>query len=294
MARHTALICLAAGTLGVAAVSCSTSDTAGSGGATTTTAAEWQTSEVAVAGTTVSVQCLGSGSPTVWLVSDIGTTGADGWGDTDVPSALADRARVCTYDRPGLGASGPASSPRTVEQQADELAAVIEASGEPTPAVVVGQGYGTFPVRLLSQRALPLVAGMVLVDPVLWTGDTRPPAGASEGVVAEYAGLEQVNADLGGYGGAALPPPPAPTVVLGASHLLPARPDAATTGSTLDAADLEPPEEERHARQQGLANKSPFGEFRLVAEAGSSIQHWDAAAVVAAIEAVLDSPDLKR
>lgn len=176
----------------------------------------------------MSVQCMGSGAPTVWLVSDLGLTGAEGWDGTGVAEGLADQVQVCTNDRPGLGASGPATSDRTVEQQADDLAAVIEASGASTPVVVVGQGAGTFIARMLAQRSLPLVAGMVLIDPVLWTSNAEPSADASAGVVAELAGLDLVDADLGGYGSAALPPPPVPTVVLGAPHTRPARPAPAT------------------------------------------------------------------
>ena len=90
-----------------------------------------------------------------------------------------------------------------------------------------------------------------------------------------------------------LPPPPVPTVVLGASHTRPARSSAGDTGTTLTAADLSPSDDERHTRQEALANKSPFGSFLLVEDAGSSIQHWDPDAVIAAVESVLASPNLK-
>lgn len=295
MRRRLLAACSAVVALGASAAACSSTTDASSSGddAPTTSGASWTTTTVDAGGTSVSVQCMGSGAPTVWLVSDLGLTGAEGWDGTGVAEGLADQVQVCTNDRPGLGASGPATSDRTVEQQADDLAAVIEASGASTPVVVVGQGAGTFIARMLAQRSLPLVAGMVLIDPVLWTSNAEPSADASAGVVAELAGLDLVDADLGGYGSAALPPPPVPTVVLGASHTRPARSSAGDTGTTLTAADLSPSDDERHTRQEALANKSPFGSFVLVEDAGSSIQHWDPDAVIAAVESVLASPNLK-
>ena len=256
------------------------------------------TIQVSVQGRNIAVECLGAGTPTVWFVSDLATTGNEDWGSTEVPQQVSERTRVCTYDRPGLGASESASQERTVENQADELAELIEVSGEGTPVVVVADGYGSFIARLLAQRSLPLVSGLVLVDPTLWYMDDTVPEGASAGVVAEYAAVSKVNEDLGGYGGAALPPPPAPTVILGASHDLPKVPGgeaADTAGTTPGSAPgtTGPSAAEREERQRGLANKSPFGQFLLVDQAGSWIQHWEPEAVVAAIVSVLDSPDLK-
>ncbi len=274
-----------------------TSDPHGTGSGTTVGAAAWQRSRVEAAGTTVSVACRGQGGPTVWFVTSLGEDGTQGWLESGVPDLVAERTRACVYDRPGLGESGPATGERTVERHTVELDELLTAMGETAPVVAVGQGYGTFVARLFAKEHLDRLAGLVLVDPTLWTLPTEAPDGSSEGVRAEYAQVSQINKDLGGYGGAALPPPPAPTFIIGVAADLPARPvgaaDPAGTG-TQRTAEPDPPQAKRHEMQQGLANKSPFGKFIVLADAGSAAQHWDPSAVAKVIFDVLAHPNLRR
>jgi pimeloyl-ACP methyl ester carboxylesterase len=71
---------------------------------------------------------------------------------------------VVSYDRAGFGWSDPAPLPRTMEQRADELYALLRASQIPPPYVLVGLSYGGPLVRLFAARHAELVAGLVFVD----------------------------------------------------------------------------------------------------------------------------------
>lgn len=77
---------------------------------------------------------------------------------------LAHRATVVTYDRAGLGWSPTAPLPRTIEQRADELRAMLRAAAVPAPYVLVGLSYGGPLIRVFAARHRELVAGMVFVD----------------------------------------------------------------------------------------------------------------------------------
>lgn len=125
--------------------------------------------------------CHGSGSPTIVLVSGLGER-ADNWAMTSDPDK-ADNAvyqqagrisRVCAYDRPGTGsvtASGreasrstPVPQPTTGTEAASDLHALLSASGEPGPYVLVGHSYGGDIIRLYAAAHPDSVAGLVLVD----------------------------------------------------------------------------------------------------------------------------------
>ncbi|MBI2704927.1 MAG: alpha/beta hydrolase [Actinobacteria bacterium] len=242
---------------------------------------------VDVEGRKVSISCQGDAPKTVLFVSDIGQDGAAGWGKSKVPDGLLDQASVCVYDRPGLGASEPATSERSITNQSQELSAVIKAANLPAPVYLVAQGYGTIIARKFASDPRA-VAGLVLVDPPLWGLDLQLPGSASDGVKAEYDYLPQLNKDLGLYGAGALPPPPAPTLVLGVDGTKPALPDSADPpfAPTTTTFPLPDPEKRRDDQKQ-LAQKSPFGRFEYLESAGSYAQYWDPEGTVAAIKKVL-------
>ncbi|MCX7620695.1 MAG: alpha/beta hydrolase [Acidimicrobiales bacterium] len=307
--------------------------------ATTTAAQQWRRASLEVAGTTVSIACNGTGEPSVWFVSSLGEDGTEGWLGSGVPDKVAQRTRTCVYDRPGLGESGPPATDRTIENHTAELDQILSAAGETKPVVVVSQGSGTFVARLFAKQHLDRLAGLVLIDPVLWALPTNAPEGSDDGVRAEYAKVAALNEELGAYGAAALPTPPVPTIVVGVSARLPAKPPAnddaeetsgdvtstddidgnsgtATSdtitdssgrsgdgtgtglsgGGSGDAGPAEPdlPQKARHEMQQVLANKSPFGKFVVLDEAGSAAQYWDPEAMAKVILEVLDHPNLRK
>jgi pimeloyl-ACP methyl ester carboxylesterase len=110
--------------------------------------------------------CRGQGRPTVVLESGLGDSGMV-W--ADVQAKLAGSTRACSYDRAGLGWSEPAAGPRTAEQMAVELEALLRKAGEHAPYVLVGHSSGCHTVRLFAHRFPEQVAGLVLIDPPVFT-----------------------------------------------------------------------------------------------------------------------------
>ncbi|SFS03566.1 Pimeloyl-ACP methyl ester carboxylesterase [Microbacterium sp. cf046] len=130
-------------------------------------------------GRSLYMECRGTGSPTVLLIS--GTRGAaDEW-DTLLPDAAADTVstfdavsdttRVCAYDRPGttLDSGEPTAStvvpqPTTALQGAEDLHALMEATGQPGPYVVVGLSWGGMIAQQFARTYADEVEGIVLLD----------------------------------------------------------------------------------------------------------------------------------
>jgi pimeloyl-ACP methyl ester carboxylesterase len=85
-----------------------------------------------------------------------------GW--LKVQPEVAKFAHVCSYDRAGYGWSEPGPEPRTSQQIAQELKALLDAAGEPGPYILVGHSFGGFNVRVFTALYPKELAGMVLVD----------------------------------------------------------------------------------------------------------------------------------
>src|SRR5690242_11595915 len=96
-------------------------------------------------GVALNLNCVGQGSPTVILDSGLGVPAA-GW-DLVMPD-VARFTRVCSYDRAGYGWSSAGPMPRTSEQIVKELHALLAASGEKGPYVLVGHSFGGYNVRV--------------------------------------------------------------------------------------------------------------------------------------------------
>jgi pimeloyl-ACP methyl ester carboxylesterase len=107
------------------------------------------------------IHCTGSGSPVV-LEAGIAATSVS-W--RPVQNALSSFARVCSYDRPGLGWSPCAAQPRSPEQFVHDLRTVVRHAG--TPVVLVGHSFGGLLVRLYAAAHPEDVRALVLVDPAL-------------------------------------------------------------------------------------------------------------------------------
>lgn len=113
-------------------------------------------------GRSLNLYCMGAGSPTVILESGIGGSAYD-W--RSVQARIAERTRVCAYDRAGLGRSPPGPFPRDTRAEVGDLEALLRASGIRPPYVLVGHSMGGYNVRLFASRHRRDVAGMLLVDP---------------------------------------------------------------------------------------------------------------------------------
>ena len=84
-----------------------------------------------------------------------------------VQPAIGEFARVVSYDRAGLGESDDATLPATAPNAVQDLHLLLERAGIPGPYILVGHSFGGLIVRLFQQLHPDLVAGLVLVDPVV-------------------------------------------------------------------------------------------------------------------------------
>ena len=112
-------------------------------------------------GVSLSMNCTGQGSPTVIMDTGLGVP-AVGW--DFVQPEVAKFARVCSYDRAGYGWSTAGPMPRTSGEIAKELHALLQASGEKGPYVLVAHSFGGYNARVYTKEYPADVAGMVLVD----------------------------------------------------------------------------------------------------------------------------------
>jgi pimeloyl-ACP methyl ester carboxylesterase len=116
---------------------------------------------VDVGGYRLHLHCIGQGSPTVVLDAGLGAFSLD-WGA--VQPQIAKSTRVCAYDRAGLGWSDPGRTPRSPQQFASELHALLTKGGVEGPYVLVAHSLSGKTARLFASQHPDDVAGMVLVD----------------------------------------------------------------------------------------------------------------------------------
>jgi pimeloyl-ACP methyl ester carboxylesterase len=124
-------------------------------------------------GREIYLECHGTGSPTVVLVSGLGDN-AEIWSTAadqanPKPTVYGDVAkftRVCAYDRPGTSGSRSTAvaQPTSAQTSADDLEKVLTASGETAPFVFVGHSYGGPIIRVFASDHPTQVSGLVLVD----------------------------------------------------------------------------------------------------------------------------------
>lgn len=108
------------------------------------------------------LDCSGTGAPTVVLEAGLGEPGL-GW--AEVQEGIAQRTRVCSYDRQGLGWSTAAARDWSAATSAAQLVRLLDTAGEDGPYVLVAHSIGSFVAREMHRQHPKQVAGMVLVDP---------------------------------------------------------------------------------------------------------------------------------
>ena len=118
---------------------------------------------VDVGGYRLHLDCEGEGTgPTVIL--DAGNADFSVmW--SKVQPELAASARVCAYDRAGLGWSERGTAPRTLDAMTGELARLLDGAGIEGRLVLVGHSFGGIVARSFAAAYPERVAGLVLVDP---------------------------------------------------------------------------------------------------------------------------------
>jgi len=112
-------------------------------------------------GRRMNIYCLGSGSPTVILDA--------GMGDSTISWALvqptiANKTRVCSYDRAGLGFSDGPDRPSTADNIADDLHTLLKAARIAPPYVLVGHSAAGMYIRVYADRHPNEVVGLVSVE----------------------------------------------------------------------------------------------------------------------------------
>jgi pimeloyl-ACP methyl ester carboxylesterase len=191
-------------------------------------------------GRSLFLECRGTGSPTVLLIS--GTRGAaDEW-TTLLPYAPADAVstfdalskttRVCAYDRPGTTvASGQptdstvVSQPTTALQSAEDLHALMASAGQSGPYVVVGLSWGGMIAQQFARTYSDEVEGIVLLDsasaylqemftPEQWMAWMQLVAGSGDAAGSEVPAYEASISGLDGTPGM----PAIPAVVMSSDH----------------------------------------------------------------------------
>lgn len=116
---------------------------------------------VDVGGYRLHLNCTGEGPPTVVLDAGLGGGVLD-W--SLVQPEVSEFARVCSYDRAGLGWSEAGARPRTSQQIVKELHALLGNAGVQAPYVLVGHSIAGIHAQLYAGQYPDEVAGVVLVD----------------------------------------------------------------------------------------------------------------------------------
>lgn len=148
---------------------------------------------VDVGGYRLHIYCSGpegaSGGPTVVMDAGIGECSL-GWGL--VQPEIARFARVCTYDRAGLGWSDSATTPRTSQQIVSDLHALLTNAEIKPPYVLVGHSFGGLNARLYTSQFPEEVTGMVLVDSAHEDYPFRPPLLIRVGLLTAPLGIPRL------------------------------------------------------------------------------------------------------
>ncbi len=113
-------------------------------------------------GRRIHVFCMGQGSPTVIL-----SAGAGNWLETwrTVQSKIAQKTRVCAWDRAGYGFSSPSTEPQDVVHTSRDMAEALKSAGIRGPYILVGHSLGGYESLLFADGHPHDVVGMVLEDP---------------------------------------------------------------------------------------------------------------------------------
>ena len=116
---------------------------------------------VGIGGRSLHLYCSGHGATTVLLESGLGGD-ASAW--RPVQAGIAPFARVCSYDRAGLGWSDPSDRPTRASNVTDDLHRLLVAKNIGAPFVLVGWSAGGVFVRNYYATYPDGVIGMVLVE----------------------------------------------------------------------------------------------------------------------------------
>ncbi|QAY76514.1 alpha/beta fold hydrolase [Sphingosinicella sp. BN140058] len=145
-----------------------------------------------IGGRALRLSCRGSGGPTVIVDAGMGTAPAEDPGWQGIAEKIAPTARICLYDRAGLGGSDPApGGPRTSADAAADLHAALAKAQVRGPYLLVGHSIGGLHAQVFAALYPEDVAGLVLVSSThpdqmtTWLSKLPPPASGEEKAIAE-------------------------------------------------------------------------------------------------------------
>jgi pimeloyl-ACP methyl ester carboxylesterase len=142
---------------------------------------------VDIGGYKLHMACQGTGAgPTVILEAGTGATSLD-W--ALIQPQVSTFAKVCTYDRAGIGWSDASPKPRSAPVMVEELHALLERASLKAPFVLVGHSIGGIVSRQYAARYPGEVSGLVLVDSAHEEQFRRYPASV---LAATTDGLKQL------------------------------------------------------------------------------------------------------
>jgi pimeloyl-ACP methyl ester carboxylesterase len=107
-----------------------------------------------------------------------------------VQPALAERTRVCAWDRAGTGFSSPTPEPQDIFHTTQDLERALQKAGIRGPYVMVGHSLGAFESLRFNDLHRQSVVGMVLVDP-----DIPGRFALDERIAPQFAALSRVLQD---------------------------------------------------------------------------------------------------
>jgi pimeloyl-ACP methyl ester carboxylesterase len=219
----------------------------------------------------LSMHCMGESSgPTVMLVAGAGGTSSV-WSAVQKDSATF--ARVCSYDRAGLGESDKIAQPQTAAEIVEDLHRLLVAAEIRPPYVLVGHSIGGIYTRLYASQYPRDVAGLVFVD------------SSHEEQLSRFAAISTHMLDLEpgpkwrdmsamrkegflGPGETLTWRTDVPIVAL--EHGAPSKPPP---GSGVPDADFARLEAAWHEMQQDLASRSLHGQLRRAESSGHSFRY---------------------
>jgi pimeloyl-ACP methyl ester carboxylesterase len=240
--------------------------------------------KVSVGSYSLFLDCTGSTpGPTVILLAGSGST-SKVW--SKVQSEVAGFARVCSYDRMGLGQSDRTIPPtQTAWEIAEDLHSLLLNAGIAPPYILVGHSIGGIYARKFTDIYPTMVSGLVFVDSAdeeqVWRFERITPV-----FMFEYPGWPNVNklAQAGWLrqGGLLAWHHDVPLVVLERGITWPRTAFRGMTESQYQ--DLKTT---WHSMQVDLSTRSKYGELRIAEKSGHYIQTEQPELVVKAIHDVL-------
>lgn len=223
--------------------------------------------------------------PTVVLIAGGGFS-TEVWNRIQAP--ISTSARVCSFDRAGVGRSDPSPRPQTAGEIVADIAELLHQAHERPPYVLVGHSAGGIYARMFAARFPENVGGLVLVDSAHEEQIWRLAAIAPALVDAEYGSAwrdSKARRGLGflGDGEVLKWKTRAPLIVLQQGRTLPERPELGLTRAAIPQVTAL-----WRRLQEDLASRSPSGELRTAQQSGHFIQTDEPELVVQAVRDVVE------